>query len=449
MSVMVFDLDDLCDDHDPWQLLMDLKRRYPEFRCTLFAIPGRCSEDLLNKYLGLDWVELGVHGYHHSTRECAAWGYEEAKRKLEELSEVWPGPRLFKAPGWSHNEDVCRALMEGGWIVADHVNHRWRWGTSDMPRYCYNAPDHDFGVYHGHTWETSGNGPTDWMDRDFSDVTEWKWVSEVVRNVEDEWEFLEDDDAGAAHHTVAEWMRISGISTVESPSERRKVWSWYAHLAQNNGTVRAGDILVVHHLVPGQSMSAHWVKWAASLGVKFVVPCDITKRVLSREYGVESVKIGYWLPPAKVLPKSDVFRVGIMGNASALYKNFQMVREVCEEMGIPVVDWADSEIQWDRDKEDFFRESSVVVNMSAVEGGPLPPMEALQRGRYAISTPVGMMPELAESDGLLLIQQDKNELRRAIEKVRARWETEELANWLPVWVSSEARVREQWEAVLC
>lgn len=446
---MVFDLDDLCDDFDPWQQLMDLKRRYPEFRCTLFAIPGRCSEKLLEKYLALDWVELGVHGYHHSTRECAAWGYEEAKRKLEELSEVWPGPRLFKAPGWSHNEDVCRALMEGGWMVADHVHHRWRWGTADMPRYCYNAPDHEFEVYHGHTWETSGNGPSDWMAKDFSNVREWKWVSEVVRNVEDEWEFLEDDEVGAAYIMVESMMRIAGVPSASRASERRKVWSWYAHLAKHNETARAGDVLVVHHLVAGQTGSANWVKWAGSLGVKMVVPCEITARTLRREFGLESTKIGYWLPPAEVLPKADEFRVGIMGNATATYKNFQMVRDVCQEMGVPVVDWADGEIRWDRDREDFFRQCAVVVNMSIVEGGPLPPMEALQRGRLAISTPVGMMPEIAESEGLLLIEQSKAELKKAIERAREKWATTEPANWLPEWVTDEARVREQWEAVLC
>ena len=82
---VVFSLDDLCDEFDPWEPLHALKEKYPGLRVTLFAIPARCSDGLLARYRALDWVELGVHGYHHALRECLVWGFEETMEKLEEL----------------------------------------------------------------------------------------------------------------------------------------------------------------------------------------------------------------------------------------------------------------------------------------------------------------------------------------------------------------------------
>ena len=77
MSVTVFDLDDLCDEYDPYDDLIRLRQDYPDLRVTLFAIPGRCSDELLARYRALDWVELGVHGYYHSLGGVPAWGYDE------------------------------------------------------------------------------------------------------------------------------------------------------------------------------------------------------------------------------------------------------------------------------------------------------------------------------------------------------------------------------------
>jgi len=81
---IVFDLDDLCDDFDPWDELHALKERIPGLKVTLFAIPSRCSDELLARYRTLDWVELGAHGYHHALQECLVWSYAETNEKLEE-----------------------------------------------------------------------------------------------------------------------------------------------------------------------------------------------------------------------------------------------------------------------------------------------------------------------------------------------------------------------------
>jgi calcineurin-like phosphoesterase family protein len=180
MSDMVFDLDDLCDDFNPWSELHALKERFPGLKVTLFAIPGRCSDELLARYRDLDWVELGVHGYHHSTMECAAWTYDETVEKLREIAEFWSGSKLFKAPGWIANQAVYDALFDEGWMVADNAFHCENFGEQPIKRYVYNIPFDGISI-HGHTWDCMGNGPSDWdalFDGVPSNAT-FRFVSEV------------------------------------------------------------------------------------------------------------------------------------------------------------------------------------------------------------------------------------------------------------------------------
>ena len=154
----VFDIDDLCDDFDPWEELHELRKRYPNLRVTAFAIPGRCSDELLARYRGLDWVELGAHGYWHSSMECATWPYSETREKLAELSEAGWLP-VFRAPGWAINEEVYSALADEGWICATHSD--WLEGSEGLPLVKYVYQQYLWSI-HGHTWETSGNGPSRW-----------------------------------------------------------------------------------------------------------------------------------------------------------------------------------------------------------------------------------------------------------------------------------------------
>ena len=207
MKPVVFDLDDLCIEMDPWDQLHHMKDWFPGLKVTLFAIPGRCSPQLLDKYKALDWVELGVHGYHHSSMECAIWGYDEAEAKLAELAEWWPGPKVFKAPGWTKNEHVEKALFDGGWMVADHVLHAPFWWTYDIARYVYNATDEVIPV-HGHTWDTCDNGPENWAEM-FEDIpmdSEFQFVSEVARPLDD---FDGVQDATSSWSHISNWGKAA------------------------------------------------------------------------------------------------------------------------------------------------------------------------------------------------------------------------------------------------
>ena len=205
----VVDFDDLCDEFDPWEELLALREKYPRFKCTLFAIPSRCSDELLARYRALDWVELGVHGYHHSSRECSVWGYEETLSKLEELEGLgWD--KLFKAPGWQTNDELYKALSNRDWAVADHMTYAYRSERLLINRYTYNMPG-NMG-YHGHTWETSGNGPSMWAIEDRAD---YAFVSEACKEVDWGWTYYgEEQDDHSSWSSESNFGKASAAGAV-------------------------------------------------------------------------------------------------------------------------------------------------------------------------------------------------------------------------------------------
>ena len=178
----VFDLDDLGEGWDCYDELIAIKREYPGLKVTLFAVPGRLTTEMLAKYTALDWVELAVHGYHHASAECAVWTEDDAKERMDEVMEWWPGVKGFKAPGWVMSKEAYPYFDKNGWWLADHADNGYRWGESTAPRYLYNGRT-DLVALHGHTWDCCGNGPSDWAEM-FKDVPKdahFKFVSEVVR----------------------------------------------------------------------------------------------------------------------------------------------------------------------------------------------------------------------------------------------------------------------------
>jgi hypothetical protein len=182
---IVFDIDDLCDDFDPFEELLALHADYPNLKVTLFAIPGRCDLMTVNKYLNLDYVEVAMHGYHHSSIECAVWTEEETIDKVTEAALKFPKMvKGFKAPGWTANHHVYRGLEKIGYWTAVHDGHmpEWRWWPGEM--YCYNGPMNPYRAAHGHTWETCDNGPSKWREMlEKVEVTpddEFLFVSEAV-----------------------------------------------------------------------------------------------------------------------------------------------------------------------------------------------------------------------------------------------------------------------------
>jgi hypothetical protein len=165
---VTFDWDDAYPGHDALDRLGELRRLRPDFRCTLFAIPGRCTAEWCASLP--DWVEIAVHGWMHDTNyECAAW-------KREDVWAVMDSPIVrdffaegFKAPGWQISDECYEALVEADWWVADqHLEDARR--PVGLRTYFYED-----GGWHGHIDNVCGNGIEE----------TWERVVDAVRGAEE------------------------------------------------------------------------------------------------------------------------------------------------------------------------------------------------------------------------------------------------------------------------
>lgn len=183
---VVFDLDDAQNRATALSELFYLKDLYPKFKCTLFAIPDRCSEQLLSIYHELDWLELAVHGWnHHSNWEAEKWTKEECLDALNRAEEKYPHfVKGFKAPGWKISDGCYQALLEREYWVADNVYNDAR-RPAELPAYLLNHP----WCIHGHTWNILGvpkdqqNGIYQLIyerELKFDNETEFHFVSEII-----------------------------------------------------------------------------------------------------------------------------------------------------------------------------------------------------------------------------------------------------------------------------
>lgn len=155
----IVDVDDLYEGHDRLDLLVRLRQANPAFRCTVFAIPARCSAAYLASLP--EWIELVPHGWEHGDPptdggECRAWDYP----RMRELMRQLRSPKYarfvsgFKAPGWRISDDCYDALLEAGWWVADeHLQDARR--PAGLLTYLHeDAADR----HHFHVQNVCGNG---------------------------------------------------------------------------------------------------------------------------------------------------------------------------------------------------------------------------------------------------------------------------------------------------
>lgn len=178
---VVMDLDDLCDVWNPRATLERWHEANPEGKVTLFTIPGRSSDALLDEYAALPWVQLGMHGWWHTRGECLSWSQET----VEERMKLWEDrgfARVFKAPHWMTTPEIYKAAQARNWIVADHSRNMDFWKVG-MNIYAYNLKHRKQGFIsvHGHTHDVTGNG----IDEAFSEfcfpaTQPFMWIDETV-----------------------------------------------------------------------------------------------------------------------------------------------------------------------------------------------------------------------------------------------------------------------------
>lgn len=162
-KTVLLDFDDLCDANDSYDTLVNLHDRDPNFKVTLFAIPERCSDALLEKYRGIaDWCQLGIHGWRHSRHECLAWTSEETYEKVKAAMARYPFAPIFKAPNWETCDELYEGLSRAGVAVADHIrNIEIR--PKGIKHYTYNMRlrQDRFQRLHGHIQPWAGTGLTE------------------------------------------------------------------------------------------------------------------------------------------------------------------------------------------------------------------------------------------------------------------------------------------------
>ena len=173
---MIVDFDDYHESNARDDLLMGLREANPEFRCTLFAVPGLGSEEF---WAGVpEWCELAVHGWLHPTPfECAEWDAGQMRSLI--ARKPYGFVDGFKAPGWQISDGCYEALHEAGWWVADQTYNDERRPTGLRVHRLHDG-DH----WHGHIQDVCGNGLEETYPQLLARVraaTSFELVGEVVQ----------------------------------------------------------------------------------------------------------------------------------------------------------------------------------------------------------------------------------------------------------------------------
>lgn len=210
MSISVYEWDDfgcnheissMCQSHDCRDQLLRLKEVNPDFKATLFSIPGEMTFELLKWcHDNKDWIELAYHGlFHSSNYECEKMSYEEFDSMMLAFQVCYGAYFVegFRAPGWQISDDVFQWLEDNDWWVADqsyndqrrpnmnaYVNMNGQFIVHNRNSANYLPVD----AYHGHTWNVGsvGSVPANGIYEDYDNVErlvreskEFKFVSEL------------------------------------------------------------------------------------------------------------------------------------------------------------------------------------------------------------------------------------------------------------------------------
>ncbi len=178
---MIVDFDDFTEADNRLDLLRELKKINPRFKCTVFAIPALGSEDFWKSLP--DWIELAVHGWRHPhPREAENWTYSEACFVLAYCQDIFA--HGFKAPGWQISDGTYHAAMNMGWWVADHWENDVKRPSGLLTHRI--SPDYrtEGDHWHGHIPDVCGNGIAETFDELSAKVYRaeiFEFVSERVK----------------------------------------------------------------------------------------------------------------------------------------------------------------------------------------------------------------------------------------------------------------------------
>lgn len=120
-----------------------LKKRFPYFRATVFAIPNLMGDADWTELRKRPWIDVGSHGFRHRKRECSK--PRNYRRRLHWLDHVSRKPwiKLFKAPWYGYSADFFRELTVRGFAACVRSTQNWEMpAPADMRVWSHNDAIH-------------------------------------------------------------------------------------------------------------------------------------------------------------------------------------------------------------------------------------------------------------------------------------------------------------------
>ena len=168
MKTIIVDMDDIAlsnalnnnPDANGLNYAYYLKGKFPQFKITLFTIPGRSTIPWMQELSKISWIRLAMHGFHHDESE-------EITQPMLEVME--PFTKIYKGPNWKVTGPEKDLLFINNWTLA--VKEK-------LPEYPGKQwPLTDPRVFHGHCWI---KGDWERLESLIEPDTEFKFIEEVI-----------------------------------------------------------------------------------------------------------------------------------------------------------------------------------------------------------------------------------------------------------------------------
>ena len=182
MRKIVFNIDDFCDRDWPiMDHLFALKKRYPNFKVTLFTIPFKISREHLLEAKSTGWIELAVHGFTHIPKEMLVLNREEIVKGFSTI-DFSLFTRGFRAPYWLLNEEVieCCNLFKM-WVALHHTKNDGSWKNLCQHGYYYPRDTENLECWYAHTYDIKNELAG--LLKKWEPDREFAFVSEAIQKI--------------------------------------------------------------------------------------------------------------------------------------------------------------------------------------------------------------------------------------------------------------------------
>jgi len=186
------DFDDFGPLNHRFDLLDELRLRYPKFKVTMFTIPwdirlnpaDKGTPITLEKFkpwvdevrqgVKAGWLDICLHGLTHLPAEFNKFGYDEARQRIIAAEKMFdfckiPLTKMFKAPYWLISDKAKLAVKDMGYTLVEDGYYNFNLAN--------NWPiDAKTVIMHGHVQDVCGNGMEESLSKIMKAPRNAKWV---------------------------------------------------------------------------------------------------------------------------------------------------------------------------------------------------------------------------------------------------------------------------------